>query len=846
MIRILWSQNDFFKRIRPVTELERTEILKKILSFVTDVETVGIITPDIKKKYTVKKMRGTDRIFKFYLPFNNNEPYRCLFMYNDTNEVFTTGTEIILLALAEHDWQGEVAKNSVLPKELEAFIDDDNIEGSTEIINDTINILRRRYTKVIYAPSMLEIEDVIKNMLSVDNKAIYLLSNKQLECLSSEGPVFLRGSAGSGKTLVEICKAILNRNSDKPVQGYFTYTTQLKENASEIYAKYSDKDNSVSFNVISEYFLFSQGRPINQYFNLEMFKQWLDKLPSNRNNPTIRSIDPFELWLEIRGIIKGFAGKYFFRKLKFDCLNKDILSLLREEKYINGNNQLILQYEEKIIDLIKKDNSVFEKLKIENFKNELIDPEIYYAITDYSKFDEAQKRVIYKFTKEQYQEYLKTNHFVDDNDLARESLYRHALPKYDFVLVDELQDLTELQILALSYQVKDIKNIFMSGDISQVVNPTFFQIGRVEMLLRNYFNIRSLNRELVLNENYRNSQSIIDITSKLLEIRQEYLGRYSEDVKEVSTAIEKKEGLPEIATVTSQEIIDVIKSEFIDNPRVAIIVATNKAKSDLKSKIGTKGETNIFTIQEIKGLEYEHVLAYGVLSDYAENWKSLETQGKNNRDEQKHIRFQYYFNVFYVALTRARERLIIYERNQDVFILKELRDLFIDAPLGELLSKGLGRYKSVEEYNKAADDMFKQELYERASFYYRHAKNKRMAIVAHAFSLIQKGSFKSGLANLIRFKDFSEKAFSYTNSDDLVLYRVLHGLKSKSIELNEASNLLKDKDVNKLLADAKRTIKGDIYQEILVEFIEQYSKISRYNILQKIKGEQEKWTRVKN
>ena len=60
----------------------------------------------------------------------------------------------------------------------------------------------------------------------------------------------------------------------------------------------------------------------------------------------------------------------------------------------------------------------------------------------------------------------------------------------------------------------------MSGDVSQIINPNFFRLGRIGAIFRNLFNTE-LNKDFTLDENYRNSESIVDITKILLDIRQE-------------------------------------------------------------------------------------------------------------------------------------------------------------------------------------------------------------------------------------------------------------------------------------------------------------------------------------
>ena len=54
--------------------------------------------------------------------------------------------------------------------------------------------------------------------------------------------------------------------------------------------------------------------------------------------------------------------------------------------------------------------------------------------------------------------------------------------KFDFVLVDEVQDLTETEIFFLTTLVKTPENIVFAGDIHQMVNFNSFSFDRLKNL----------------------------------------------------------------------------------------------------------------------------------------------------------------------------------------------------------------------------------------------------------------------------------------------------------------------------------------------------------------------------
>ena len=71
-------------------------------------------------------------------------------------------------------------------------------------------------------------------------------------------------------------------------------------------------------------------------------------------------------------------------------------------------------------------------------------------------------------------------------------------------MLDEVQDLTEIQLYTLYRLSKSEKSFYMNGDLNQTINPTLFRINRIQSLFK------SFNKDIIFNErsmttNYRNS-----------------------------------------------------------------------------------------------------------------------------------------------------------------------------------------------------------------------------------------------------------------------------------------------------------------------------------------------------
>ena len=91
-------------------------------------------------------------------------------------------------------------------------------------------------SKIVY--EITSDENLLEFIQNEDEYTYYYLNDEQYEILNCEFPLFLKGSAGSGKTTVAIRKTMeLEERQDLKV-GYITFTQPLKEKAHEMYEKF--------------------------------------------------------------------------------------------------------------------------------------------------------------------------------------------------------------------------------------------------------------------------------------------------------------------------------------------------------------------------------------------------------------------------------------------------------------------------------------------------------------------------------------------------------------------------------------------------------------------------------
>jgi hypothetical protein len=238
---------------------------------------------------------------------------------------------------------------------------------------------------------------------------------------------------------------------------------------------------------------------------------------------------------------------------------------------------------------------------------------------------------------------------------------------------------------------------------------------------------------------------------------------------------------------------------------------------------------HIFTVQEAKGQEFDKVVIYNILSDHDEMWQTIMKSSKKNAS----VHFQYYFNLLYVAVTRARKNLYMFESKRDLAIINEL------IPLFETVNKNLIQVMDPEEQIsedmilKQAQDLFKAEDYERARLNYLRINRRKDASICRGYSLIQSGKFEEGILLLYRFKDHQEFAYRYTNTKDSLFFHLLLGYSLKKLDLDYILKHIH----NHSIIDMVSAYKNDRnYIDLFDKAIQLSSAIYRRKIDKKLKG----------
>ncbi len=331
--------------------------------------------------------------------------------------------------------------------------------------------------------------------------------------------------------------------------------------------------------------------------------------------------------------------------------------------------------------------------------NGITKEEDYLAISRYGR-KTALKRKARSATwaiYEAYQQKLKENKWIDWQDLsliAYKELFSSPLAApYKYVIVDESQDLTSIQVRIVQRLMKGkiIANtsIFMVGDYSQTLYSRGFSWKQAGLQIQG--------RSFSLKRNYRNTRQIAE-TAAALNAYNEHVklsGEYVDplftnrqgpwpvllqcditerETKAIAEKILELAGdnqfrLSDFAVLCpTVQLCNSVKSKF-DQLEIPCILRDDDQFDILEDKI------KVLTIHSAKGLEFPVVFILGLHNGV------LPNPIKSADDEETDIALERERTLLYVAMTRAAEALYLVssKENPSSFINEIIKLLKVES-----------------------------------------------------------------------------------------------------------------------------------------------------------------------
>lgn len=577
--------------------------------------------------------------------------------------------------------------------------------------------------------------------------------------------VLVQGVAGSGKTNICIDKII--------------YTACRNYSGKVLYST------------------FNRGLLIDTRLRVEAFKNNLEAFLQKYKNNQLKFLDSnHKKALENRLGIYFFANddNQIFDKIAkiIDYLNNKVDYLLIEDIYKNktntspkfiGEDYFINDYPR----LTK--NHQIEKYfaKLSNYSKEVIFKEIYgmilgscdinsgpntltledYTIKRENSFTRQECESIYQIALD-YKRHCSDNNLLDNNSASLKLLEKiNDNFEYSLSIIDEVQDYTQINLYL--FKLMSMK-MFCVGDALQMINPSFFSFGYLKNLLyeKNLIDIK------VLKSNYRNTEKITNIIDNLNEVNRREFGTHNFVIagKSINDNIES-------TTIFSQDanLIRSISTGGYED--ITFIVSTQKQKDELKKIIKNQ---EVLTVSEIKGLERNNIVVYNILSSNADKWKMLKRIKVNHKSADENSVFRYYYNLFYVGLSRAKQNIIVFEKENVEQFEKFLIDNFNScdnkqaiAILDKIVSKA---EFSQEELISRINEFVKLEQFNNARFTANKIKNDTLRIDTNRYidvyeKHIRHGEHREAGIKFWEFGMIDRAKEQFTISKDTILIELI-------------------------------------------------------------------------
>ncbi len=481
----------------------------------------------------------------------------------------------------------------------------------------------------------------IYSIYNSDNVNFPLLSPDQLKIIETENKnLIVQGVAGSGKTNVCIDKIIYS--ACREYSGKVLYTTfsrglltdtkdkldLFKKNILNFATKL--KENKVVFT--DNHHKKAVENKLGIFFNVE------DEEIYSKILRIAKFLEEKVDFMLIRDFNKNlpFADENFFyhKFLQSAKSNKFIYSKLQRLKSVSVE----IIYKEIYGYILGKADpqNPFKEISLDEYVNKR---------TDF--LSKTEREIIYQLSLD-YKKFLSQNNAIDNNGISRYVLNNITAPLYSLSVIDEVQDLTEVNLC----MIKGIsRKVFAVGDALQMINPSYFSFAYLKRLL-----YEKEVSAVELKNNYRNTAKINDAINDLSDLNVGRFGTHSFVLKGKSI---EEAGKTRTVYIRDKDFAPKTAKEKPDSFTVVVSSLTQKqALREILSK------QEILTVSEIKGLERGTVVLYNILSDNKRFWHELEMAELNRKSADENSVYRYYFNLLYVGISRGKNNLFVVEREE--------------------------------------------------------------------------------------------------------------------------------------------------------------------------------------
>lgn len=637
------------------------------------------------KNQNGKKLKGHEHQFKYRM----NSGDRIFYTYGKfiPNVPRELENSIFIYAYSKHDDQDK-QKIPQYTRGPEPVTDEDNEELN---IDEKVCFEAFDFNYISKHSFYVFDENCMPNNLG--DADVYLSEEQSRlinEYANNPQPTLILGGAGTGKTVMELhlLHDYKSSNPDKKCI-YFTQSDALLKKAKERYNYIISEAgetvlSNIEFRNINDFCRDYIYEKTNISYSLSdqirdmQFYDYIEKYCTYKNQLEKAEINNYDLWSEIRGTIKGgldsnwhrydnfymydFKGEFLHKLEAYNLItrtgkNNQYFYINDPANFINNKNDFIYKYETFFNVILDKLNNVDTSIPLQTEKN-------YFLVSGQnSTLQPEQRDLIYKVAKE-YQNWIKQNKKYDDNDLVLQTLAAGISEedKFDFIVIDEIQDYTELQIYTICQFAKNKECMIMAGDEHQIINPTIFDEGRLRALFYNLNTHKSLAVKKLVN-NFRCPKEVVQIANKSTNLCMKKIASKGELAPEEARFNSRRPFYMEYEKNSFNKLLE----SLLQKPNVVVLVANDNERQMVINNFGKEKYESynfpiISTVAEIKGMEYKYVVCLNLISNYFERWNEILSG-----ISKKQTRYRYYFNLFYVGITRSQQYLCVIEKDKNPF-----------------------------------------------------------------------------------------------------------------------------------------------------------------------------------
>ena len=375
-------------------------------------------------------------------------------------------------------------------------------------------------------------------------------------------------------------------------------------------------------------------------------------------------------------------------------------------------------YHEDVRDFVQQIMRITDMIKVENINIDTV-------LGNARKDQHERVRNFYELAIpiiKKYNHYCIDKSYLDFNDMISRStslFQNHAdiankyKSRYQYILVDEFQDVNNLQVDLIKLLLTDHTQLFCVGDDWQSIYG--FRGSNVSYIV-DFENHFPSSKVITLNLNYRSTQNIVGASNEVIKHNKFKVEKDIQASKKSEHKIVVYSGGSEDENIqfcldkvrelqntglTSEDILFLYRRTHMYNPGA---YSNRPSYSKTFYKEGIKIQAK--TIHAAKGLEAKVVFIIGLTEGnggFPDIWledRIFQVIKKANHD----LLMEEERRLFYVAITRAKDKLfLITEKGNESSFLKEIPDIFTvktSIPIKSVVERVITCHKCFSQLEK--------------------------------------------------------------------------------------------------------------------------------------------------